>query len=240
MKNNKKEMTLLQAIERVVELSEDSKMSKEFMKKAKAEIQLLAKSYGITERQAVLFCVCMEKGPRRVEYDDLASYLDINKISALSFASDIDALVRRRLLKYRDVKDEDDFDIPTAVIRCLKHNEVYQMPRRTGLDCAEMFELLDQWFEDLNDDAVSPRELQEEIQQLFEENKQIGFVRKLREYYLQEHEETMVTFFCHCLVNKDDNDIRFGQLEELYDTKADFNRAKTSLRSGEHCLMRKN
>lgn len=239
MKNNKKEMTLLQAIERVVELSEDSKMSKEFMKKAKAEIQLLAKSYGITERQAVLFCVCMEKGPRRVEYDDLASYLDINKISALGFASDIDALVRRRLLKYRDVKDEDDFDIPTAVIRCLKHNEVYQMPRRTGLDCAEMFELLDQWFEDLNDDAVSPRELQEEIQQLFEENKQIGFVRKLREYYLQEHEETMVTFFCHCLVNKDDNDIRFGQLEELYDTKADFNRAKTSLRSGEHCLMRK-
>ena len=239
MKNNKKEMTLLQAIERVVELSEDSKMSKEFMRKAKPEIQLLAKSYGITERQAVLFCVCMEKGPRRVEYDDLASYLDINKISALGFASDIDALVRRRLLKYRDVKDEDDFDIPTAVIRCLKHNEVYQMPRRTGLDCAEMFELLDQWFEDLNDDAVSPRELQEEIQQLFEENKQIGFVRKLREYYLQEHEETMVTFFCHCLVNKDDNDIRFGQLEELYDTKADFNRAKTSLRSGEHCLMRK-
>lgn len=239
LKNNNKEMTLLQAIERVVELSEDSKMSKEFMKKAKAEIQLLAKSYGITERQAVLFCVCMEKGPRRVDYDDLASYLDINKISALGFASDIDALVRRRLLKYRDVKDEDDFDIPTAVIRCLKHNEVYQMPRRTGLDCAEMFELLDQWFEDLNDDAVSPRELQEEIQQLFEENKQIGFVRKLREYYLQEHEETMVTFFCHCLVNKDDNDIRFGQLEELYDTKADFNRAKTSLRSGEHCLMRK-
>ena len=122
-------MTLLQAIERVVELSEDSKMSKEFMRKAKAEIQLLAKSYGITERQAVLFCVCMEKGPRRVDYDDLASYLDINKISALSFASDIDALVRRRLLKYRDVKDEDDFDIPTAVIRCLKHNEVYQMPQ---------------------------------------------------------------------------------------------------------------
>jgi hypothetical protein len=42
-----KDMTLLQAIERVVELSEDSKMSKDFMKKAKTEIQLLAKSYGI-------------------------------------------------------------------------------------------------------------------------------------------------------------------------------------------------
>ena len=239
MKNNKKEITLLQAIERVVELSEDSKMSKEFMKKAKAELQLLAKSYGITERQAVLFCVCMEKGPRRVDYNDLASYLDIKKISALGYASDIDALVRRRLLKFRDVKDEDDFDIPTAVIRCLKHNEVYQMPRRTGLDCAELFELLYQWFEDLDDDAISLRELEEEIQKLFDDNKQIGFVRKLREYYLSEHEETMAAFFCHRLVNRDDDDIRFGQLEGLYSTQADFNNAKVSLRSGEHRLMRK-
>ena len=114
----KKDMTLLQAIERVVELAEDSKMSKEFMKKAKTEIQLLAKSYGITERQAVLFCVCMEKGPRRVDYDDLASYLALNKIGVLSFASDIDALVRRRLLKFRDVKDEDDFG-DWIVLRCL-------------------------------------------------------------------------------------------------------------------------
>ena len=105
-------MTLLQAIERVVELSKDSKMSAAFMRKAKKEIDFLAESYGISERQVVLFCICMEKGPRRVDYDDLASYLDINKISALGFAADIDALVRRRLLRYRDVKDKDDFDVP--------------------------------------------------------------------------------------------------------------------------------
>ena len=108
----KKQMTLLQAMERVVELSKDSQMSQEFMKKAKAEIQLLAKSYEITERQVVLFCVCMEKGPRRVDYDDLASHLDISKIKMMGYATDIDALVRRRLLKYRDVKDEEDFDVP--------------------------------------------------------------------------------------------------------------------------------
>ena len=121
-------LTLLQAIERVVELSKDSQMSDKFMQEAALEIDFLANIYGITERQAVLFCICMEKGPRRVDYDDLASYLDINKISVLSYANDIDALVRRRLLKFRDVKDEDDFDIPTAVIRCLKHNEVYELP----------------------------------------------------------------------------------------------------------------
>ena len=234
-----KEMTLLQAIERVVELAEDSKMSKEFMKKAKTEIQLLAKSYGITERQAVLFCICMEKGPRHVDYDDLASFLDLNKIGVLSYASDIDALVRRRLLRFRDVKDEDDFDIPTVVIRCLKHNEVYQLPKRTGLDCNEMFELLDMWFEDLDDNAISPSELREELESLFKDNPQIGFVRHLKEYGLRDDDQLLVTFFCHCLINQDDDDIRFRQMEDLFDNKNEFSKAKGALRSGEHKLIEK-
>ena len=102
-KNSQKKQapTLLQAIERVVELSRDSKMSAAFMRKAKPELSFLATSYGITERQAVLFCICMERGPRRVDFDDIARYLDISKISALSYASDIDALVHRRLQRDR-------------------------------------------------------------------------------------------------------------------------------------------
>ena len=239
VKSKKKEITLLQAIERVVELAKDSKMSPELMKKAKTEIQLLAKSYGITERQAVLFCVCMEKGPRRVDYDDLASYLDLNKIGVLSYASDIDALVRRRLLKFRDVKDEDDFDIPSVVIRYLKHNEVYQLPQRKGLDCAALFELLDQWFEDLDDDAITPHDLCEELQSLFKDNPQVGFVKHLKEYYLDDEDEMMVAFFAHRLVNRDDDDIRFGDIEDLYDSRADFTNAKGKLRSGEHKLQKK-
>lgn len=237
--DDKKKMTLLQAIERVVELSKDSQMSEEFMKKARTEIQFLAKSYGITERQAVLFCVCMEEGPNRVDYSDLARFLDMRKISVLSYASDIDALVRRRLLKYRDVKDEDDFDIPAVVVRSLKHNEVYQLPQRKGLDCAGIFDLLDLWFQDLNDDAVTPRELCEELQTLYEDNPQVGFVKHLKEYNLSANDQMMVTLFCHRLVNRDDDDIRFGDIEDMFDSKGDFNNVKANLRSGEHKLQRK-
>jgi len=235
----KKEMTLLHAMERVVELSRDSKLSKEFFRKAKAEIKLLADSYGITELQAVLFCVCMEKGPRRVDYDDIANHLDLNKIKVLGYASDIDALVRRRLLKYRDVKDEEDFDIPTVVVRMLKHNEVYQLPKLKDLDCPELFEVLEDWFEDLRNDAVSPRELREEIITLFNDNPKIGFVKHVMDLDLDDEDMLLLVLFCHLLVNDNDDDIRFGQIEDIYDSAADFNRAKVELRSGEHWLMKK-
>ena len=233
-------LTLLKAIEQVVEVSRDSKLTAVAKAKMADEVRFLAERFGITERQAILFCICMEKGPRRVDFDDIARHLDVNNIRVLSYAEDIDALVRRRLLRYRDAKDEDSFDVPQPVIKAMKHNEVYELPSRTGLDCAALFELLDQWFEDLDDDAVRPNDLMEEIDAVFKENPQVGFVKQIKELgRLRPEDKLLLLFFCHRLVNKDDDDIRFGQMEDCFDTSAYFINTKTLLRSGEHPLMTK-
>ena len=238
-KMNTQMPTLLQAIERVVELSENSEMSDEFWLKAAPELSFLAESYGITERQALFFCICMQKGPRRVDFDDLASHLDISKIRILSYASDISALVHRRLLRFRDAKDEDDFDVPVPVIKCLKHNEVYQLPKQTDLDCAGLFNLLNEWFDDLSDDAVSASDLRSEVGQLLKDNKQIDFVRQLTEQNLNSEDKMLVLLFCHLLINKDDDDIRFCQMENLFESTLRFHRVRALLRSGEHELMQR-
>ena len=232
--------TLLQAIERVVEMSKGSCLSERFMTEAAPEIQFLSESFGITEVQAVLFCICMERGPRNVDYNDFAFHLDLSKIRVLSYANDIDALVRRRLLRYRDVKDEDDFDVPAVVIRYLKRNEVYQLPKRTELDCSEMFEVLRDWFDDLNNSAISPKDLCNEINELFKANKQVSFARQMLEMSFSGESRMLLTLFCHLLVNEDDNDVRFSQMEDVFSNQARFNHARGLLRSGEHELMQAN
>jgi hypothetical protein len=232
--------TLLQSIERVVEMSKDSCLSEKFMMEAAPEIQFLSESFGITDVQAVLFCICMERGPRNVDYNDFAFHLDLSKIRVLSYANDIDALVRRRLLRYRDVKDEDDFDVPAVVIRYLKRNEVYQLPKRTELDCSEMFEVLRDWFDDLNNSAISPKDLCNEINELFKANKQVSFARQMLEMSFSGESRMLLTLFCHLLVNEDDNDVRFSQMEDVFSNQARFNHARGLLRSGEHELMQAN
>lgn len=230
--------TLLSAIESVVASAKDSQLCNQFFIDRKVELKFLADSYGITPRQAAFFCVCMEKGPRRIDFDDLASFLDLNNIRILSYASDIDALVHRRLLRYRDVGDEDQFDVPTTVIKSLKHNEVYQLPKRTGLDASSMMEYMNMWFEDLDNDAVSARELMEEMKAMIDENPQVAFAQKIKALDLLNDEDLlMLLFFCHKLINEDDDDIRFGQLEDLFPDKADFGKAKKHLRCGDHYLM---
>lgn len=232
--------TLLQAIERVVEMSKGSCLSERFMTEAAPEIQFLSESFGITDVQAVLFCICMERGPRNVDYNDFAFHLDLSKIRVLSYANDIDALVRRRLLRYRDVKDEDDFDVPAVVIRYLKRNEVYQLPKRTELDCSEMFEVLRDWFDDLNNSAISPKDLCNEINELFKANKQVSFARQMLEMSFSGESRMLLTLFCHLLVNEDDNDVRFSQMEDVFSHQARFNYVRGLLRSGEHELMKAN
>ena len=231
--------TLLQAIEAVAERSRDSKMSADFLKASEAEIKFLAEKYGISEQQAVIFAICMDEGPYRVDYRDLARHLDLGNIAVLAFAKDIDALVHRRLLRYHDVKDEDDFDVPAAVIRCLKHNEVYQLPVHKGLDCASVFEVLNQWFDDLNDDAIGPKELIEEIHKLFDDNPQVAFGQKVKQLRLDETDELLLIKFCYYLICNDDNDIRFNQMENVFYNIADFTTAKGELRSGTHKLQKK-
>ena len=232
--------TLLQAIERVVEMSKGSCLSERFMTEAAPEIQFLSESFGITDVQAVLFCICMERGPRNVDYNDFACHLDLSRIRVLSYANDIDALVRRRLLRYRDVKDEDDFDVPAVVIRYLKRNEVYQLPKRTGLDCSELFDLLREWFDDLNNSAISEDDLNGEIEALFKENKQVGFARQMLDIHVTRESRLLLTLFCHLLVNEDDNDVRFSQMQDVFSHQARFNYVRSLLRSGEHELIQAN
>ena len=233
------DIILLEAIEQIVSISEESALDAGVMPKLKPWSSYLAQRYGITERQAIIFSICMERGPRRVDYNDLARHLGVTHIRALSYASDIDALVHRRLLRYRDVKDEDNFDVNQPVIRALKHNEVYDLPQRSELDCPALFEHLNMLFDDLCDDAITIHDLQGEVQMLFDENPQIGFVQHINNLHLHSSDLSLLLLFCHLLINKDDDDIRFGQIECVFPDKGTYNRAKGELRSGEHELIRR-
>ena len=234
-----KELTLLGAIQRVVEVAKDSQLKPKAMVRMAEETRFLAEHYGISERQAVLFCVCLERGPRSVDYDDLAHFLDVNHIHILSYADDIDALIRRRLLRYRNAKDEDMFDVPQVVVNALKHNEAYALPSRTGLDCPALFEVLDQLFEDLDNNALTPNAFNEEIDTLFEENPQVDFVKQIKSMDLMLNDtRAMLLYFCNQLVNHDDEDLRLGEFEKCFDNPAYYHCVKTSMRNGEHVLIR--
>ena len=222
------------------ESSNDSQLGEEFWTENGEAAQELGKRLAVTPTQAVLLSVCLLKGPRNVDFDDIARHLDISNIRALSFGDEINALVRLNYIKYRDAKKESSFDIPFRVIRALKNNKAPEQPRRTGLSVSELFEFLDGLYEDLDDNAILLDDLYLELKDLFASNKDLSFVRELDRLRIEDNTDWMVlVMLCYLLVIKDDDEICYNQLKDLYEYQSDFSRAKVAFRNGTHDLMQR-
>ena len=230
------EMTLLQLMEVLAEKADDSKLGEEFWAENGCYAEELGKRLSLTPLQAVLFSICLRKGPRRVDFDDIASYLDISNIRALGYSDDINALIRLKYLKYRDAKDEDEFDVPVPVIRSLKNNEAPEPPKRTGLSSDGLFEYMVGLYGDLGD-ALLPGDLYDELKDLFALNKELHFVQELEALKLHYNEWMVLVKLCHLLVNNDDDEINYRQIEDVYRHRSDYYAARAAFKEGSHSLM---
>ena len=236
--NNTTTNTLLQLMEILSENSDDSKLSDEFWADNGGYADDLAKRLSVTPTQAVLLAICLRHGPRCVDFDDIARHLDISNIRALNYSDDINALIHTKYLKFHDAKDEDSFDIPVSVIRALKRNEAPEQPKRTGLTSSELFDVMNELYEDLDNNAITPGDLYHELQDLFAANKELSFVSELETLELGRFSDWMVlVVLCHLLVNKDDDQIGYCQIEDVYRHKSDFYAERAALREGTHPLM---
>lgn len=233
--------TLIQAMDKVAEQARDSKFSDEFFINLAPELGLLSDTYNITERQAALLSISLLCGPYRVNFHDFARHLDVSNICVLSFARDIDELVRRRLLRYRDAKDKDSFDVPQAVINCLKRNEPYEQPNLTGLDQFQFFDVLNDMFEDLENSSTSPSDLLHDIKQLMKDNPNIDFVKQFNALGIsRKYNMLMLLWMINRFINHDDNNFRFCEFDDIFEYQSDYRKTCTELRMGEHALMKSN
>ena len=230
--------TILQMMDHLSEVSDDSQLSDAFWESNKEEASALADRLGINLVQAVLLSVCLRLGPRNIDFNDLARFLDVSNIRALEYSDDLNALIRARYLKFHDAKDEDSFDIPRSVIRAFKNNELPEQPKKSCLSAYELFDRLDAMFEDLSDNAIAPKDLYQELKELFDSNLQINFVRELKGLKIKQSDDWMVlVIICHYLIGRDDDRITYGQLEDVFRSRSDFNEARIAMKEGKHRLM---
>lgn len=232
---SKKTLTLLQAIETIAELAENSQFSTSFMRKVAHEADYLAQQYGITPIQAILFCVCVARG-RYLSFEHLARYLSISNIKILGYGEDFDVLIRKSLLIIKN----GDYEINQLALRALKYNQAYQKPQYVDLDCFSLFSILGELFDNLSSDSSMISIVKEEIKEIMEGNQQIDFVKRMKKLCLRDEDFLLLLFFCHLKVNEDDDYVDFCQIDVLFDSTHFCGRRKSELRRGEHLLMTRN
>ncbi len=233
----KKQLTLMSAVETIVDKADNSQLSDKFMLQCKDEIQFIADAYGITPMQAILFCIVIECGPSNVTHYELPRYLNMRNVKALSFGADINALVKMRLMRFRD-NSKGSFGIPEHIINALRENKALVKPSFEVNDCDILLEKIGDWFEALSLEHLSLEDFQYDLLHLLADNDGIGFARQVLDLKLSDSNRSLLAFFCSQLINEDDSKITSRQFRDLFPAKTAFKRTVNMLGEGSHPLMK--
>ncbi|KAA6301960.1 MAG: hypothetical protein EZS26_001963 [Candidatus Ordinivivax streblomastigis] len=235
---DEKECSLLRQIEELVELFDDFDLDEVlFLEGAKQ----VACKLQLTELQAILLSHCINKyDDYRISAYEIAQSVKCSRVRILQYADDFDELLKRKLIRHRLSSDKTvSYSVPVEVINSLKYNKEYVPVNYKNISIDQFFDILENLFEQRNNDELSYSSLLNELDTLMNENEQLEFVKKIKDYHLGSVEKVLLFFFCHSLVNEEDDEMRFGDFDDLYDSKSTFRHIKNLLKDREGELMGK-
>lgn len=202
-------------------------------------VEYLAKRMHLTPLQAIVFCICVEVGPCNIDYKNFSRALQVSNAQALTLVETLNELVRCRLLGLTNSfgNKTPSYNISARALKALVSNEDYEAPQRTFKDTEGLLSYYHEFLNELEDEGVKQGLLVEEVEEIFRENTDLDFVKKVNQYPLDSKDQLLLVEFCDKLVNEEENVLSFYQLDDVFPNKSDFARIKSELRSGQHLLM---
>ena len=229
---------LLEAFERIIDAAKDSELSDDFFITVGLDIRYITTLLKITPLQAVFLSFFIYKSEdTRIRPSEIAEFFGINTIRMLKYMDEIDGLVKFRYIKTSRRHDDIIYKVPPQVIKCMRLNKpfVYEVePVRNTLDFFDRFKSI---AKEKENDEIDYDQLEEKTNELLEEIKDSIFVRSLNRIDLSDGDRLLFIFMAHLYVNNDDNDIRFHDIDDLYDDGEIPSHTRRSLRNHDNSLF---
>ena len=236
-----KKMDLLTAVEQIVEKAKESQLGKEFYRKADRYIKYVSEKMELTKEQSVIMALFINRSDdNHILIRDISGDINCPTIRILRYLKDIDELEKKEFIRCcRERRGKISYRVPFEVIEAFKRNEKYVPRKLTNLTCPELFSELEDIFELRSDNEITFDAMCQKVRSLLDDNPQLQFVKVIKRNGWEDAEEGLMLFllFCHLYVNNNDNNIRFHDLDFLYDDKQTWNRVKNELARGSHELF---
>ena len=233
-----KKMDLLSAIEQIVEKAKDSGLSAEFYRKADKYIKYVSERLELTKEQSVMMALFIDNSDDdSISISQFGKFLGCRTTRIIRYMSDIDVLERREFVRCSRYDHRISYRVPSEVLEAFKKNEKFVPKDYSGLSCSELFVEIETLFELRNEKELTFDALAEKMHYLFDCNKQLLFVQKVKSYDLDTDDEMMLILFSHLFVNNSDDNIGFHDIDFLYDSKHIWRIFKGLLEEGEHIFL---
>jgi len=230
-------MDILDKLEKIVEMSRKYGINKCLIK-GKAYLDYVTKKLDINPIQAVLFSHLMERSVgNHILLSEIADSIKCSKIRIIKYLNECEELEKKKLIRCCRDESSISFRVPRDVRDSLRKYNEFKPEEKDNLSIFKFFTLLEQLFEDRENNELTFDSLKTELLDFININMHLLFCKKIMGYNLCEDNLVLLILFCHLSGNNNDDNIGFHDLQFLFENKSDAASIKKSLSYGSHTLI---
>lgn len=166
--------TIITALDRVLDMAEDSQLSDDFWESVKNPLAFLRQELGLTNIQIVVLAIMIEAG-EAVTWKRLGHFLGCSRLSMMVYSEEIEELVSKRWAIRKGAREMGAFfegiALSYGVVTALRHNKVFVPEKIDGLTEQQFVDKLESHIEkNMNDRSIDFKDDEEWMLQLIKAN----------------------------------------------------------------------
>ena len=234
------QMDLLQAFEIIVDKAKNSSLGEKFYQEADSHLSFVSDKLGISKRASTIMALFADRyDDSHIQFSDYTDFLDCRILSLLRYAKETQELVDKEYIcRYKD--NGLYYSIPVEVMEAFQHNEPYVPSDVEELTARELFDKFDELFTKCRRRKIDKQVLRKKLRALVSKNEKLDFVKAMASFDVDTDDVDFPLFilFCTLFVINGDDDIRYHDLEFLYEEgEAAWRWAKRGLSQGDHLFF---
>jgi AAA+ superfamily predicted ATPase len=240
---------LLDAISRVYELSENSKLDKSLFELLQEDLMFLSDYFKTNQNQSLLLAIVIAlnyKGDT-VDINDLIDYFEMNPVKILEFSDDLNFLFEQGYLKRKSSRhrvgvslSNEQMTINSAITNAIINNEPLPQLKRELIDCPiELMEEIVTLIEELEESGSQPFLLFRRVDNLLNKNETNNYAKFIKAQSIQSESATILTSIIWEKMMRDSVSDVSSLLEPIFGKNSMMLRAAQQFYNKTHELLKK-
>ena len=234
------QMDLLQAFEIIVDKAKNSSLGEKFYEETDSYLGFVSDKLDISKRASAIMALFADRcDDSHIQFSDFTDFLGCRILSLLRYANEIQELVDKEYI-CRNRDEGFYYTIPMEVMEAFQQNQRYIPSDVEELTARELFDKFNELFTKCRRRKLDRQILKKKLRVLVRKNENLAFVKAMSSFDIDEEDTEFSLFllFCTLFVIDGDDDIRYHDLEFLYEEgEADWRWAKRGLSQGDHLFL---
>jgi len=203
--------TIFRTLNTIGKKFKDEKYSETLLNDLDAELQAVSCYMGVNQREAVIFSILFWLNCNRkdgIDVSDLSIFLQCDIIDVLSYQSELEQLLQRKILKKESNRTnlrmkmmQYYFSVTPRIIDAILNNEAMPEVTLEPIDIYQFVEAVSDLIDRRKGDNLSTYELFESVEVLEEENKNLPMLGQVKKSGLDIEDRTLWYEICDDLIN---------------------------------------